>query len=184
MKRGGLIVIGAIPLLLALGFVVTDKVVYSFEKRDTFCIACHLHEKKFKEFTAPTNEQVSLAAKHHAPKGVRCIDCHKGEGILERMEVLGVAGADTLIYLIGLHEEPKRVKFPLGNATCLKCHQDSLVPKGSYSTAYHSLTPHANLPLRCAECHAAHPAGNPKQRFLVEERVIPICKRCHTAMFD
>ncbi len=176
-----------ILLLLILpvpGFIVVDKVVYSLEKRDTFCIACHLHEKKYKEFTAPISEQVSLAAKHHSPKGVRCIDCHKGEGVWERLGVLTIAGFDTLVYFVGLHKEPKHLRFPLSNETCLKCHRKDMVPKGSYSTKYHDLTPHANLSIQCAECHQAHPDGNPKLQFLIEDQVIPICKRCHTTMFD
>ena len=174
-------------LLLILpvpGFLLVDTVVYSFEEQDTFCIACHLHEKKYKEFTAPTNDQVSLAAKHQAPKGVRCIDCHKGEGIWERLGVLTIAGFDTVVYFVGLHKEPQHLRFPLSNTTCLKCHEKDLVPKGSYSTNYHDLTPHANLSLRCAECHLAHPRGNPQHVFLNEAEVIPICKRCHVTMFD
>ena len=165
------------------GFFLVDKVVYSFEKRDTFCIACHLHEKKYKEFTAQQSVQVSLAAKHHAPKGVRCIDCHKGEGFWERLGVLTIAGFDTVVYFVGIHKEPQHLRFPLDNTTCLKCHEKDLIPKGSYSTNYHDLTPHANLSLRCAQCHLAHPRGNPQHVFLNESEVIPICKRCHVTMF-
>ncbi|RMH32518.1 MAG: hypothetical protein D6690_13585 [Nitrospirae bacterium] len=165
-------------------FVAVDRVVYHFESRDTFCIACHLHERKYKEFTVPPGQEVSLAARHHTTNKVRCIDCHKGEGVWERLGVLTIAAWDTIIYFLGMHEEPQHMRFPLGNATCLKCHQKDLVPKGAYATKYHDLTPHANLPIRCPECHVAHPHGDPKLDFLVQARVIPICQRCHPTMFD
>lgn len=171
-------------LSVSLIAVAGERMVYQFERHDRFCVACHLHEQKYKEFTAPVSGQVSLAAKHHASKGVRCIDCHGGEGVFGRAAVLTLAAADTLKYVSGWYREPERLRVPLSDRACTKCHEATLVPTGAYATAYHALTPHATLPIACIACHAVHAPGNPRLKFLDEARVVPICKRCHPAMFD
>lgn len=166
-------------------YILVDNAVFILEKDNRFCIACHLHEEKYKDFTASGDDVKSLVGRHYSTKEVRCIDCHKGEGVLERAMVLGVAGVDTFVYFLGMHEEPEEMRFPLTDRTCLKCHEDDMVPKGSYSSKYHELTPHANLAIRCAKCHISHIKGGARNlHFLVEDLVLPICRDCHPSMFD
>lgn len=169
---------------ISLVAVAGERAVYRLEQRDRFCIACHLHEQKYKDFTAPTSEQITLAARHHAPKGVRCIDCHGGEGVVGRATILALAATDTLKYLVGRYREPEHLRVPLDDRACTKCHEAALVSTGSYAQAYHALTPHATLSIACATCHIVHAPGNPRVKFLDEARVMPVCKRCHPAMFD
>ncbi len=65
-----------LPLLGAAAFgggiVVTDHL----EENNTFCTACHLHEKKFTEFHPVQGKRVTLAAAHNleSEKKVKCID--------------------------------------------------------------------------------------------------------------
>src|SRR5262245_34761472 len=58
------------------GIVVTDHL----EEDNTFCTACHLHEKKFTEFHPVEGRRVTLAGAHNlaGDKNVKCIDCHIG----------------------------------------------------------------------------------------------------------
>ena len=92
-----------LPLLGAIAFgggiVVTDHL----EENNTFCTACHLHEKKFTEFHPVQGKRVTLAAAHNleGEKNVKCIDCHVGATVTDKMIIKALAARDTVAYFVG-----------------------------------------------------------------------------------
>jgi predicted CXXCH cytochrome family protein len=161
------------------GIVVTD----ALEQNNRFCVACHLHEKKFTEFHPVQDKQVTLAAAHNleGDKNVKCIDCHIGATIADKMIVKAIAARDTVAYLVGAFEEPTHLRFALGTRMCLKCH-----PTGGQNpeqeNAFHNTPSHAKMPLVCYECHTVHPTASVATRFLREQTVKPLCDGCHKEM--
>jgi hypothetical protein len=177
-------VVSATVLLWAaavpIGWWVSDRV----ESNDRTCVACHLepdvplHARKFDEFTRPA-PPVSLAAAHRAAQdGFRCADCHSGTGLLGRARVKLVSLADALRWLSGRFREPERMRHPLADADCAKCHA-ILTP--ARDDAFHAIDSHAAaFPRACVECHLAHPATRAADLdFLSREAVLPICRDCH-----
>ncbi len=165
---------------LPIGWWVSDRV----ESDDRFCVACHLdsgvplHARKFEEFTRPT-PAVSLAAAHRtAGDPFRCVDCHSGTGLVGRARVKLVSLADALRWLAGRFGEPERMRHPLVDRDCAKCHASYAPVRDD---AFHAIDAHAaDFPRTCVACHVAHPATRaPELRFLSRETVLPICRDCH-----
>lgn len=162
------------------------------ERDDNFCVACHLHEEKFKRFTSvPFTD---LTGPHHA-KDVRCIDCHGGADLPMRARVWSLAALDTGRFLIRRYGEPDHMKLPLRVKECAQCHtpilkrQQALAPdqeeaqEGRAGNAYHEIRPHDAVSMTCVRCHAAHTTdGDPKAQFIARKRVEPICRECHATL--
>ena len=171
------------PLLGAVtfggGIVVTDHL----EEDNTFCTACHLHEKKFTEFHPVEGKRVTLAAAHNiaGDKNVKCIDCHIGATVTDKMIIKFLAARDTVAYFVGAFQEPTHLRYALGTRTCLKCH-----PTGGTNpeqeSAFHNASHHTKMPLLCYECHTVHPTASMETRFLREPTVKPLCDTCHKDM--
>jgi predicted CXXCH cytochrome family protein len=172
-----------LPLLGAAAFgggiVVTDHL----EEDNTFCTACHLHEKKFTEFHPVEGKRVTLAAAHNiaGDKNVKCIDCHIGATVKDKMIIKFLAARDTVAYFVGAFQEPTHLRYALGTRTCLKCH-----PTGGTNpeqeNAFHNASHHTKMPLLCYECHTVHPTASVETRFLREQTVKPLCDSCHKDM--
>ncbi|HET7875614.1 MAG TPA: multiheme c-type cytochrome [Methylomirabilota bacterium] len=163
------------------------------ERDDTFCVACHLHEEKFKRFTSvPFTD---LTAPHHA-KDVRCIDCHGGADAAMRARVWFLAAIDTGRYLVGRAREPDRMQLPLRSKECSQCHtpivkrppaalsaEQEEAMEGRAGNAYHAIRPHDAVRMSCMRCHPAHTIdGDPKAQFIARRRVEPICRECHKTL--
>ena len=167
--------------LLAFGFVsfvasveVTDRL----EEDNRFCIACHLHERTLENFLTDTPTLVALAGAHHQGE-VKCIDCHIGATLTDKLIVKAIAGWDTLKYFSGRFKEPDHLRFPLGDRMCLKCHTDG----GQSQTragAFHNEVNHRGMPFECVMCHQSHPRRDPATLFLEQTIVRPVCQECHT----
>lgn len=179
-QRWLLILLVGVPLLGAgtfgAGMVVTDRL----EENNTFCTACHLHEQKFTEFHPVQGQRLTLAAAHNleSDKNVKCIDCHIGATITDKLIIKAIAARDTVAYLVGAFEEPTHLRYALGSRTCLKCH-----PTGGQNpdqeNAFHNAPHHTKMPLVCSECHTVHPTATVATRFLREATVKPLCDGCH-----
>lgn len=171
------------PLLGAAAFwggmVVTDVL----EERNTFCIACHLHEQKFAELHPMEGQLRTLAAAHNiqGDKNVKCIDCHIGATFQDKLVIKALAARDTVTYLFGTFTEPTRLTFALGTRTCLKCHADG-GQQPTQDNAFHNAPHHRNMPALCYECHTVHPTSSPATRFLRQVAVKPVCDQCHQSM--
>jgi predicted CXXCH cytochrome family protein len=177
-----LVAVATLVVLAPLAFVVTDRTVYHFERRNEFCVSCHLHEPLLATFEHGAETARDLSAVHFAAmESPRCIECHKGEGTIERAKVLAVAGRDSLKYLIGVHKEPDHSDVPIADAGCTRCHA-TLGGAEVGAADFHRRAEHQSLPMRCVACHQAHKGGDPAQSFLVEAHVVPVCRQCHATM--
>jgi nitrate/TMAO reductase-like tetraheme cytochrome c subunit len=159
----------------ASGVAITDHL----EQKDRFCIACHLHEQKYAHYTkAEAGTLLSLAGAHKKEE-VKCIDCHIGATIEDKLFIKLIAAKDTVKFFTGFYEEPKELKHLLGDRTCLKCHTDS-GQDPERKEAFHNLDSHRNMRFACSQCHLTHPEASPQTLFLQREIVQPICRDCHT----
>ncbi len=162
------------------------------ERDNTFCVACHLHDEKFKRSTSvPFTD---LTAPHDA-KDVRCIDCHGGADTVMRARVWSLAALDTGKFLVGRYREPEDMKLPLRSKECTQCHTPILkhppvvtaeqeeAQEGRAGNAYHAIRPHDAVRMTCVRCHSSHTTdGDPKAQFIARKRVEPICRECHKTL--
>jgi nitrate/TMAO reductase-like tetraheme cytochrome c subunit len=166
---------------LAFGFVsfmASVEITDYLEQDNRFCIACHLHETIFDNFLARDPRLVTMAGAHHHKGEVKCIDCHVGATVTDKLIIKGIAGWDTVRYFLGDFKEPDHLRFPLGDRTCLKCHADG----GQSQTrpeAFHNDPNHRHMRFECVACHQSHPVRDPGTLFLDEAIVKPICQACH-----
>jgi len=158
--------------------VITDHL----EEDNQFCIACHLHEKKFSAFHPVQGQWVTLAAAHNleGDRQVKCIDCHIGATVTDKLIIKAIAARDTVAYFAGAFQEPTYLRYALGTRTCLKCHPTGGQNPGQ-ANAFHNAPYHARMPLVCYDCHSVHPEASVATRFLRESTVQPLCDSCHKA---
>jgi len=173
------------------------------ERDNRFCVACHLHDEKFQRLTAATS--ADLAGFHHAKDTtVGCIACHGGSDLQMRFAVWGVAGVDTVRFLIGRYHEPTTMRLPLRDTDCRQCHTPILkiavkLPgaaagaegtflaeaetEGRGGTSYHAIREHDTVTVTCIRCHSAHATDSAAgRRFISQTRVLTICRQCHPTM--
>lgn len=186
---GRLLGAGAVALTSGAGAVAY---VSHLEQDNRFCVACHrpdgkrLHAGIFDRYRA--NPPADLSAAHASAKTpVTCIDCHGGVGFVGRGRVLTVAAWDALRYVAGAFREPERMRAPLWDRDCLRCHADyeaGPFPEGGQAGGrdFHKHPDHRALQITCVACHASHVAGDPRIKFLRDEVVLPLCRRCHKGM--
>lgn len=175
----------AILAFAALGTLAVAT-VKKLDEDNRFCVSCHLHEDLLRDMTA--NPGVALTSAHfaaaaHEPKGhpERCFTCHSGEGVVGWTQVTVLSAWDAARWVAGDRDEPTHMRLPLTDGACLKCHaQDVRGSKTSEETeAFHQLTDHRSLPMKCIDCHSAHRHGEARKTWLDNSRVAPQCMRCH-----
>jgi nitrate/TMAO reductase-like tetraheme cytochrome c subunit len=183
--------LGGLALLAApTGWLVSDHL----ERNDAFCVSCHLrdgsplHRGKREGFER--RPAASLAAAHgvagvrgRSDPALRCIDCHGGTGLAGRARVKLLSAKDAFWYATGRFEEPERMRWPLWDEDCRKCHAD-LGEGGAApgaAPAFHALAVHnAELGVDCVACHLAHDeSALPDHHFLVPDVVRARCAECH-----
>jgi hypothetical protein len=180
-------------LLLVLGgagWGVSDRI----EQDNDFCNACHLpggtplHIETREDFDRVI--PIDLAGVHgrgwveeREDSAFRCIDCHSGSGMVERVKVKFFAARDGVRWLAGDFEEPKGMPFDLSAEACLSCHtsfRQSAAP-GWTVEAFHGRADHQGPEVpRCVRCHAVHEKdGDGIRYFMSRARVDRICRECH-----
>lgn len=177
--------VGIAAFTFATGVVVTDWL----ERDNAFCVSCHLtetrrlHAEKFSGFQSIDGAARTLAAAHALSRAgeFKCVDCHNGAGLRDKLAIKAQAARDTLAYLFGSFEEPTQMRFPLGNRVCLQCH-DLRDASNKAATKFHDDPYHRDLPFVCFECHTVHLEGPRNTRFLRAESVQPLCDQCHSSM--
>jgi hypothetical protein len=180
-------------VVLMLGgtsWVVADRV----EERNDFCNACHLdastplHLEIRRHFDRVIPQ--TLAGVHgrgwiedRAETEFRCIDCHAGAGLVERVAIRALSARDGIRYVVGAFTEPDHMSFELSAKVCLGCHpgfRRSAAP-GWTLNAYHGLRAHeGDATPRCVRCHVVHEAdGDAFAYFMSRTRVDQECRSCH-----
>lgn len=169
-----------------VGFGVGAAITDRLEQYNGFCIACHrperpLHAKVYGSFHPVGGKLVTLAAAHNVPARVKCIGCHIGADRKDYVTIKAMAAWDAARWLVGAYTDPTRLRYPLGDRTCLKCHpdggQDPRNPK-----AFHNAVYHRDPRNGCSDCHRSHLEAPAEARFLDAATVKPRCDDCHQAI--
>jgi hypothetical protein len=171
--------VGIVVLVGGVGFVSYQ------EQDDHFCISCHTQpETEFfnRDMAADATQSAEdLASFHHRTKGIRCIDCHIGEGFVGRASVVSIAAWDAFKHYTGLQHQPATIVVPLQNEACSKCHATDLRAPG-FPNHYHNeyFNPKLSPPaIACTECHASHRVGDERTAFQFRDDILPRCEYCH-----
>lgn len=188
---------GALAALVGgpTGWFVTD----ALERDNDFCNACHLSEgvPLHRDIRDDFDHSpfVNLAGVHAASRvdarsgkdaAFRCIDCHRGTGLMGRARVKLLAAKDSFWYVTGYFDEPTGMEWPLEDADCGKCHSEFQVKAGEFEApAFHDLSLHnRGLGVDCVECHLVHRPGELTHYFLDTEHIRAQCARCHSDFLD
>ena len=100
-----------IAVLLAVVLIpVAGFTGMQLENHDSFCASCHTSPESDYVDRAHAGTAVDLAS-FHTGQGVRCIDCHSGEGVNGRVQAMPLGGHDLLKFVSG--NFPQR-SFPGG----------------------------------------------------------------------
>jgi predicted CXXCH cytochrome family protein len=172
----------AVAVVLAAGgftFAATQ------EQRDPFCASCHTQpESTFfsREAAAPTD----LASSHHGKEGVRCIDCHSGQGISGRVKAEFEGAHNALALYAGTAIQPAKLAQPIPDENCLKCHPD-ISAERTMQNHFHYFLPQwqARDPgaAKCVSCHQGHSTdGSQDIAWLNEQRTTAVCQQCHSVL--
>ncbi|MBI3537766.1 MAG: hypothetical protein HY070_09445 [Chloroflexi bacterium] len=177
--------LGGIAALALIGGVAF---VSNQEQDDQFCASCHTQPEseylaRFQNALAQ-GRGIDLAAFHHRIQkaSTRCIDCHGGEGLLGRAQVITISALDAFKHYTGLARQPAVIVIPVQNEACIKCHED-FVHKTGFENHMHNkmLDPDAPF-LRCTDCHVTHRQGDERNGFQFRDAIFPQCEYCHVQM--
>jgi Doubled CXXCH motif (Paired_CXXCH_1) len=176
---GGLILLGV--LLAAGGFAFAA----SQEQHDAFCASCHSQPESTYYQRSLAAQPVDLASVH-TPKNVTCINCHSGVGVIGRMTAELIGARNATFWYTGRATQPAPLMFPIGDANCLKCHQD-VTGSRSQNNHFHyflarwqSVDPQAG---HCVTCHGGHTTdGTVDILFLNQATTEAICQSCHNQL--
>jgi nitrate/TMAO reductase-like tetraheme cytochrome c subunit len=183
-----LLFVGA-PLAAAASFSAGLAVTDRLEQDNRFCIACHvteekrLHQDKYDGFLPVDGLAASLAAAHHGDmvEPFKCVDCHNGATFSDKLMIKAQAASDTIAYFLGDFEEPRTMRFSLGNRLCQTCHSKAGDSAGK-TVNFHQADHHAKLPFLCYECHQVHLQTKRETQFLERDVVQPLCDECHSEL--
>jgi nitrate/TMAO reductase-like tetraheme cytochrome c subunit len=187
-KRGKILIFACLGAAVA-GLLGTAGLlgVERLESRREFCNGCHLpggrplHEAKMRvALTTPPADETAVHFQR-APSGAfTCATCHRGEGLVGRGEVLWDSFRNSVFYLGGGFEEPKRMARPIRDRACTACHAGDGFQHDDEK--FHGIRAHTYpLPVRCTECHVAHADEVEKARHVrkVLARLQSTCGKCH-----
>lgn len=169
-----------VPALLLVGWLAGERVK---QTRD-FCVSCHrgdgapLHGAKHDAMVAiPPASLAGVHLRQPAGESIGCYGCHRGVTFGERVATAWLEVKNTIAYIFGDFEEPKKLGRPVGDHVCLPCH-DTLREK-AIKLGYHYFGAHDRIErVSCAGCHAQH-APMEGGRSFTFERVIKQCAVCH-----
>lgn len=158
------------------------------ENNDAFCASCHTQPES-QYYQRALAQPVDLASAH-AVKGVECIQCHTGRGVVGRVGAIAtVAIPDLIAYKSGRYRDPAVVTVPIGDDHCLKCHA-GIDSRQGFDNHFHAFLTiwKARAPqdaATCVDCHQTHVTGGlVDAAFLTESTTIAVCQRCHAVLGD
>ncbi len=187
--------IGILALLLIVAPASAIGVSVHMENNDAFCASCHTQPET--DYVARAEavrqgqaEPADLAAVHAgAEQPVGCIACHSGAGMLGRVDALTLGARDLVAYTRGNFPQPAPLTHPIGDANCIKCHQDYAKSR-SFDNHYHLFLARwqkfaGDNAATCVDCHSGHVQdGEAQLAFLNRPRVEAQCNACHRVMGD
>ena len=201
-----LVAVVVVILLTAGGFAFAA----SQEAHDAFCASCHTQPEStyFQRETA--GSPVDLASFHsaHNVSYARCIDCHSGAGLTGRLQAELLGARNAVKWYTGTAVQPAVLNYPIGDANCLKCHQDvtqrGFTPKEQitvpgrggggdggekgrnnhwheFLARWQTTTPATAG--ACTSCHGGHPTtGTAQGGFMDTQAVQNTCNACHQVL--
>jgi nitrate/TMAO reductase-like tetraheme cytochrome c subunit len=181
MSRWGFV--GLVALIGILGAIGGERYASHLEQDNDFCGSCHTQPEsdylvRFVQAAAQNNAS-DLAAFHHRKKGVKCIDCHTGEGFIGRSEVFSLATWDAVKHYTGIQRQPAIIVVPVQNEACIKCHADTLAKAGFDNHEHNKLSDPGMPFIRCTDCHISHQLGDERNGFQFRDAIFPQCEYCH-----
>lgn len=174
------------------------------ETHDSFCASCHTQPETTFFQRSTTAQAVDLASYHTAQK-TRCIDCHSGQGVGERMQAEWLGAHNAMAWYTGTAIQPAKQTVPISDGNCLKCHQD-VVQKGYTPKLAVTIGDgereggdeagpnhwHENLARwqatapdakSCVSCHPGHTTdGTAQTGFQSTQSTRTVCDACHTVL--
>jgi nitrate/TMAO reductase-like tetraheme cytochrome c subunit len=174
--------------ILVLIIAVSVLYVSHQEQASEFCASCHTEpEAEYLARYMRAVEQQSaedLASFHYRQQGIRCIDCHVGEDVAGRAQVLAFAARNAFKRYTGFMQQPAVIVLPIQNEACLKCHEQQMRQPGfenhMHNKPYYNPEP---VPfIRCTDCHPSHRSGDERTAFLFRETILPHCEFCHATV--
>jgi len=177
-------------LLAGLGVVIFVTVTgFAFaatqEQRDGFCASCHTQPESTFYQRSLSAQAVDLASAHK-PKNTRCIDCHSGAGVTGRIKAELLGAHNALAFYTHTAVQPAKLTRPIGDESCLKCHQNVLSQETMnnhfhfFLTRWQAADPNAAT---CVSCHGGHTTdGNADSLFLGQTTTQAECEACHQAL--
>lgn len=196
MRRKTNYVLVAAPLCVGLLAALAVVGAVGLENNDAFCASCHTEPEA--NFYRRTLTEPSDLASAHSNTGIRCIDCHSGEGVAGRLGALQQGASDLVAYLGGGYEQPAVTHHPVGEIGCVKCHtppsRDNSVIGDlnhihsqshyhlvEYAAAWQAASP--NPAGTCVACHVAHSEGTIESLLWRPMRIVSaMCDTCHIAL--
>jgi len=157
-----LLSLAVIPLVM-LPFA--NFTVLEYTKQVNFCGSCHLAMRPYLDDMLTPGHQ-SLAALHYqdrfAPtqQGTECYECHADYGVHGTFVVKLQGLHDSYSYMTGNYKLPIRLRKPLSDDMCLKCHVQA---KPFLSQALHLDKTGQVSPLildGTIRCEMCHPSGH------------------------
>jgi nitrate/TMAO reductase-like tetraheme cytochrome c subunit len=199
----------ALVAIIAFAIVLTVSgftYAASQEEHDAFCASCHTEPESTYVQRSTTAPPVDLAS-FHTTEGIRCIDCHSGAGMPGRMQAELLGARNAALWYTHTAHQPATVTQPIGDASCLKCHQE--VTQAGYRPE-HRVTLgrgegeggeggeagpnhwHEQLArwqatstnaATCISCHPGHStAGTAETGFQDPQATRAVCEGCHQVL--
>ncbi len=178
-----------------VGGVGGAAVGLTLEENNELCIQCHTQPEydfwlRTQVALKPPHTVDDLSTFHMVPtqdnkhpnrESLKCISCHGGTNLQERLATEFELGAlDTLKFVVSEHiQQPAKMSHPLPNSFCLQCHKEDVERKG-FDNHFHNKLEEPKAPdLNCIACHVSHAEADALNKFILREQAYPQCNACH-----
>ncbi len=178
-------VLGVVVILAIVVTVGSFGYTATLEENDSFCISCHTQPESTYYQRAQDAQPVDLAS-FHATQPVHCIACHSGRGLPGRIGAELVGARNALMMVTGRATQPAVLITPIGDGSCLKCHDQVTANRGR-DNHFHAFLSRWQLVDRnaghCVSCHSGHVTdGASQDLFLNAARTDSVCNACHAVL--
>jgi predicted CXXCH cytochrome family protein len=175
----GILVLAFVVVIGGFAFAATQ------EEHDNFCASCHTKPESTFYQRSVDAQPVDLASAH-TTKGVKCINCHSGTGVVGRVQAELLGAHNALSWYTGTAVQPAALTTPIRDANCLKCHQEVTARRDqnnhfhAFLARWQATDPNAAT---CVSCHGGHTTdGEAQIAFLNRTTTEAVCNACHNAL--